>query len=88
MMPLAFSIAEGIVMGIISFTFLRLVCWRISEIGATLWILTGLFLLRYPVGLRLRARIRETCLRLVNVFPDPPFGLSDFCVRRGVGSTR
>ena len=47
MMPLACSNSEGIVMGIIAFTFLRLVCWRTTEISATLWILTVLFLLRY-----------------------------------------
>ena len=48
-MPLAFSIAEGIVAGILAFTFLRTVCGRTSEINITLWILTLLFLLRFLV---------------------------------------
>ena len=43
MMPLAFSIAEGI----LAFTFLRTVCGRAREINITLWILTLLFLLRF-----------------------------------------
>ncbi len=47
MMPLAFSIAEGIVAGILAFTFLRAVCGRAGEINLTLWILTLLFLLRF-----------------------------------------
>ena len=47
MMPLAFSIAEGIVAGILAFTFLRTVCGRAGEINLTLWILTLLFLLRF-----------------------------------------
>ena len=47
MMPLAFSIAEGIVAGILAFTFLRTVCGRAGEINFTLWILTLLFLLRF-----------------------------------------
>ena len=47
MMPLAFSIAEGIVAGILAFTFLRTVCGRAGEINLTLWILTALFLLRF-----------------------------------------
>jgi AGZA family xanthine/uracil permease-like MFS transporter len=49
MMPLAFSIAEGIVAGILAFTFLRLVCWRTSEVSLTLWILAALFLLRFLI---------------------------------------
>ena len=46
-MPLAFSISEGIAVGILAFTFLRLVSGGYRRIGATLWILSGLFVLRF-----------------------------------------
>ena len=45
--PLAFSIAEGIVAGILSYTFLRAVSGRWREVGLALWILSGLFILRF-----------------------------------------
>ncbi len=47
MMPLAFSIADGIVCGILAHTFLRVASGRMREIGLTLWILSGLFVLRF-----------------------------------------
>ena len=50
MMPLAFSIAEGIVAGILAYTLLRALSGRWREISLTLWILTGLFILRFFVG--------------------------------------
>ena len=50
MMPLAFSIAEGIVAGILAYTLLRALSGRWREISLTLWILTGLFVLRFFVG--------------------------------------
>ena len=46
-MPLAFSISEGIAVGILAFTFLRLVSGSHRQVGATLWILSGLFILRF-----------------------------------------
>ena len=49
MMPLAFSIAEGVVAGVVAYTFLRAVCGRFREISPTLWILTGLFVLHFFV---------------------------------------
>ncbi|MDP7205901.1 MAG: NCS2 family permease, partial [Pirellulaceae bacterium] len=46
-MPLTFSIAEGIVAGIMAYTFLRVASGHWREVGPTLWILTGLFVLRF-----------------------------------------
>ena len=46
-MPLAFSIAEGIVAGILAYVLLRLSSGRWREVSSTLWILTGFFLLRF-----------------------------------------
>ena len=50
MMPLAFSIAEGIVFGVISYTVLRALTGRAKEISLTMWILTALFIVRFFVG--------------------------------------
>jgi len=46
-MPLAFSISEGIAVGILAFTFLRLVSGGYRQISPALWILSGLFVLRF-----------------------------------------
>ena len=46
MMPFAYSIAEGIVFGMISYVALKAVTGRYKEISATMWILSGLFILR------------------------------------------
>jgi adenine/guanine/hypoxanthine permease len=45
--PLTFSIATGLSIGLISFTFLKLLAGRREEISPLIWILTVLFLLRY-----------------------------------------
>ncbi|MDN5322813.1 MAG: adenine/guanine/hypoxanthine permease [Clostridia bacterium] len=50
MMPLAFSIAEGIVFGVISYTVLRALTGRQKEISVTMWILTALFIIRFFIG--------------------------------------
>ncbi|MFZ5944384.1 MAG: NCS2 family permease [Bacillota bacterium] len=50
MMPLAFSIAEGIVFGVIAYTVLRTLTGRIKDISVTMWILTGLFVLRFFIA--------------------------------------
>ena len=47
MMPLAFSIADGIVTGILSYTFLRAASGRWREVGFALWFLSALLLLRF-----------------------------------------
>lgn len=46
-MPLTFSIAEGISVGIISCVALRLLSGRTKQISLTLWVMFGLFVLRY-----------------------------------------
>ena len=48
-MPLAFSISEGIVAGILAYTFLRAVSGRARELTPALWILSALFVIRFFV---------------------------------------
>lgn len=50
MMPLAFSIAEGIIAGVLSYTFLRVVSGRWREISLTMAVLSALFILRLWIG--------------------------------------
>ena len=45
--PLAFSIATGLSLGLISDTVVKLAARRFKEINALVWILTALFILRY-----------------------------------------
>ncbi len=45
--PLTFSIATGLSMGLLSFTFLKLFSGRHKEISPLIWVLSVLFLLRY-----------------------------------------
>ena len=45
--PLTFSIATGLSIGMLSFTFLKLFAGRRREISPLIWVLSGLFLLRY-----------------------------------------
>ncbi len=45
--PLAFSIATGLSLGLISYTVVKLAAGKIAEINALVWILTVLFILRY-----------------------------------------
>lgn len=47
MMPFAYSIAEGIVAGMISYVLLKAITGRIKEISGTMWVLAGLFILRF-----------------------------------------
>ncbi|KKM10407.1 guanine permease [Clostridiales bacterium PH28_bin88] len=49
MMPFAFSIAEGIVFGVLAYTLLRLLAGKAKEISITMWILTFLFIIRFFV---------------------------------------
>lgn len=46
-MPLAFSISEGIVAGILAYTLMQLASGRAKQIRPALWILSLLFVLRY-----------------------------------------
>lgn len=45
--PLTFSIATGLSLGLLSFTFLKLFTGRRGEISPLIWVLSVLFLLRY-----------------------------------------
>jgi adenine/guanine/hypoxanthine permease len=45
--PLTFSIATGLSMGLLSFTFLKLCTGRRREISPLIWVLSALFFLRY-----------------------------------------
>ena len=47
MMPLAFSISEGIAVGVLGHTFLRAISGKARQVGLTLWVLSVLFVLRY-----------------------------------------
>jgi adenine/guanine/hypoxanthine permease len=45
--PLTFSIATGLSLGLLSFTFLKLFTGKVREISPLIWVLSVLFLLRY-----------------------------------------
>jgi adenine/guanine/hypoxanthine permease len=45
--PLTFSIATGLSLGLLSFTFVKIGTGRLREISPLIWILSALFLLRY-----------------------------------------
>jgi adenine/guanine/hypoxanthine permease len=45
--PLAFSIATGLSLGLISYTVVKLAAGKLREINALIWTLTLLFILRY-----------------------------------------
>ncbi len=47
MMPLAYSIADGIIFGIISFTILKLVTGKTKEVNVSLVVLSILFILKF-----------------------------------------
>jgi AGZA family xanthine/uracil permease-like MFS transporter len=44
MMPFAFSIAQGIVFGMLSFVFLKTLSGRFKQISATMWVIFVLFI--------------------------------------------
>ncbi|VVC75884.1 Adenine permease AdeP [Aquicella siphonis] len=48
-MPLAFSIADGIAFGFITYTFAKLLSGRIRELNITIILLTAAFLLKYAL---------------------------------------
>ena len=45
--PLTFSIATGLSLGLLSYTFIKLGTGRHREISPLIWVLSVLFLLRY-----------------------------------------
>ena len=49
MMPLTYSIAEGIVFGMISYVLLKALSGKIKEVSIVMWVLTVLFLLKFLI---------------------------------------
>ena len=47
MMPIAYSIAEGIVFGMLSYTLLKLFTGRVKEIPIIMYVLSAIFVLRF-----------------------------------------
>ena len=47
MMPLAYSISDGILLGVISYVICHAVAGRFKDISITMWILTALFVCKY-----------------------------------------
>ena len=47
MMPLSYSIAEGIVFGVVTYVFLKIISMKFKDLNIILIILTVLFILRY-----------------------------------------
>jgi AGZA family xanthine/uracil permease-like MFS transporter len=47
MMPFAYSIAEGLVWGILGYVFIKLFAGRAKEISVTMWVLAVLFIIRF-----------------------------------------
>jgi AGZA family xanthine/uracil permease-like MFS transporter len=47
MMPLAFSIAEGLAMGLIAYPLIKAFQGKTSQTSIGMWILAAIFLLRY-----------------------------------------
>lgn len=45
--PLAFSIATGLTMGVITYTLVKTAAGKLQEINVLIWILTAIFILRY-----------------------------------------
>ncbi|KKM11512.1 guanine permease [Clostridiales bacterium PH28_bin88] len=49
MMPFTFSIAEGIVFGVLAYTVLRALIGRFQDVSLTMWVLSILFVIRFFV---------------------------------------
>lgn len=47
LMPLAYSISDGILMGIVSYVAVNALCGRFKKISPAMWILAGLIILKY-----------------------------------------
>ena len=46
-MPLAYSISEGIAVGVISYTLINLICGKAKKITPLMYVLTVLFVCKY-----------------------------------------
>ena len=49
MMPIAYSIAEGIVFGMLSYTLLKLFTGKAKEVSAVMYVLSLIFVLKFLV---------------------------------------
>ncbi|NDV67204.1 NCS2 family permease [Bacteroides sp. 224] len=49
-MPFTYSIAEGIVFGILSYTFIKVCSGKVKEVSATIYVIAVLFLLKIILG--------------------------------------
>ena len=47
MMPLTYSIANGLAFGFISYALIKLLTGRVREVHAATWLVAGLFLIRF-----------------------------------------
>ena len=47
MMPLAYSISDGILLGVITYVITHAISGQFKKVSATMWILAVLFILRY-----------------------------------------
>ena len=47
LMPLAYSISDGILIGVISYVVLNAVTGKAKKVSITMWILAVLFILKY-----------------------------------------
>ena len=47
MMPLAYSISDGILLGVITYVGCHAVAGRFKDISITMWILAALFICKY-----------------------------------------
>lgn len=47
LMPLTYSISEGIMLGMLSYVLINLCTGKFKKISTTLWVLALLFILRY-----------------------------------------
>jgi AGZA family xanthine/uracil permease-like MFS transporter len=50
MMPLTYSIAEGIVFGMVSYTFLKILTGKFKDVSLIMIVLTILFMLKFYLG--------------------------------------
>ncbi|MGE5586204.1 MAG: NCS2 family permease [Bacillota bacterium] len=51
MMPFAYSIAEGLVFGVLGYVIIKLLAGRARQISATMWVLAVLFVIRFILPL-------------------------------------
>ena len=47
MMPLAYSISDGILIGVISYVICHAVAGKFKDISITMWVLAALFIAKY-----------------------------------------